>query len=220
MAVLGLGGAAVWLVVFSSVLTVDDVRVSGADGELADIVRDTAQVPMGEKLIRVDTAEIAERVRGIGELDDASVSRSWPSAVTIRVSPREPLAVVADDESWWRIDAEGVLFGATSERPDDLPAIDVTVEPDRDAERAEGVAVATTLPGAVAEIVELVTVESRADVRLELAGGPMVLWGTAERTADKAAVLLALIDEYAANDDDSPPKVYDVSAPDRPAVTP
>lgn len=213
-------GAVVWLVGFSNVLTVEDVAVSGADGELSEVVLDTADVPIGEQLIYVDTEAIAGRVREIRELADASVSRSWPSGVTISVSPREPRAVVADDSSWWHIDADGVLFGETSEQPSDLPVVEVTVAPDRDVERAAGVTVVTQLPESVASLVEEVTVESRADIRLELVDGPVVKWGTAERAGDKAAVLLALVEEYEDRDADSPPAVYDVSSPDRPAITP
>ena len=51
---------------------------------------------------------------------------------------------------------------------------------------------------------------SAADVRLLLSDGTTVVWGTADRSARKAEVLLALLGH--------PARGYDVSAPDRPAL--
>lgn len=220
LAVLALGGAGVWLVAFSDVLTVADVQVDGVDGELADAVRDAADVPMGEQLIYLETGGIQARVQEIPELAEVSVSRSWPNSVTISVSRRVPLAAVADDRRWWSVDADGVLFGRSSSQPKNLPVIEAPLASDDRDVRAAAVAVATSLPKKFARQVDVVVAESIADIRLELADGPVVRWGTAERSDEKAAVLSALIDEYAHGDDAEPPEVYDVSAPERPAVSP
>src|SRR5699024_6814876 len=81
VAVLTVGtvGALGWVVGWSDVLAVDDVRVSGAQEPLSTTVVDAAEVPIGMPLIRIDTDGIAARVSAVPEVADVSVSRSWPS---------------------------------------------------------------------------------------------------------------------------------------------
>jgi cell division protein FtsQ len=206
-------GAVVWLVGWSSVLAVSDVRVDGAEGRLRDRIVDVAEVPVGQPLIRVDVEAIGERVGEVADVAGVSVVRSWPRSVTIEVAARRPVAAVPDEDSWWLVDAEGVLFAESGDRPEGLPVLDASVDDSARRTRAAGVAVITSLAPAVAELVETVEAESEADITLELTSGASVSWGTAESGAEKSRVLLALIDR-----EEGEPSDYDLSAPDRPAV--
>ncbi|AYY12846.1 FtsQ-type POTRA domain-containing protein [Actinobacteria bacterium YIM 96077] len=213
--VLAAAAGATWLVGWSSVLSVRDVRVTGVEGDVVDEVRDTAEVPEGVPLARVDTGDVGERVAELPEVGDVDVHRSWPHSITIEVEPRVPAAAIRDGSSWWSVDEEGVLFGESDSAPENVPVLVAPTEETAQLARATGVAVLTGLPDSIDELVEQVEVESVADVRLLLESGATVRWGTDERTADKARVLLALMDEH-----EETPSAYDVSAPDSPSVVP
>lgn len=210
-------GGLVWLVAFSGVLAVQNVRVTGVDGELSGKVEAVADVPMGDPLVRVDTASIRARVQEIPEVGGVGVHRSWPSSLTIAVTPRIAVAAVPDGSSWLRADAGGTLFAESQKRPKDLPVLKApTGDDDRaQAARAAGATVAASLPDRIARLVDGVSAESVASVRLELSDGPAVLWGASERNSHKADVLWALMRKQ-----DDPPSEYDISAPDHPTVTP
>lgn len=220
LALLAVGAvsALAWLVGWSSVLSVKSVTVQGVPS-LSDEVLSLAEVPMGTPLARVDTDAIAGRVAELPEAAAVDVRRSWPSTLTIEVTPREPVAAVSADGSWWSVDETGALFGASDGRPDGLPLLtapggDESSDVD-EAVRAAGVTVLTGLPPSLYELVETVEARSEADIRLGLTDGTTVRWGTADDLDRKADVLLALI---AAQEE--PPSAYDVTAPDHPAVDP
>ncbi|SDU75873.1 cell division protein FtsQ/DivIB [Jiangella alkaliphila] len=217
--VLAVVSGLVWLVGWSSVLSVKSVSVEGVPSSLTDEVLSLAEAPVGTPLARVDTDAIADRVADLPEAASVDVRRSWPTTLTIDVTPREPVAAVSADGSWWSVDDTGALFGASDSRPDGLPVLtaagdDSSSDVD-DAVRAAGVTVLTGLPASLYELVDTVEARSEADVRLGLADGAEVRWGTADDIDRKAEVLLALI---AAQEE--PPSSYDVSAPEHPAVNP
>jgi cell division protein FtsQ len=211
VAVAAVAGA-VWLVGWSNVTAVETVRVEGAGGELAGQVEQVADAPLGEPLIRVDTDAMAARVRDLPELASVSVARSWPRTVVVSVTPRVASATIPDGDTWWLVDTAGVLFGQTSDQPAGLPALDAPVDAGASTTRAAGVAVLGGLPAGVRELVGAVSAESEADVRLELVDGATVRWGGPVDADRKAEVLMALLDQEAS--------VYDVSAPERPAIIP
>ncbi|TDC47050.1 FtsQ-type POTRA domain-containing protein [Jiangella ureilytica] len=221
LVLLGVGAvsALAWLVGWSSVLSVKSVSVEGVPSSLSDEVLSLADAPVGTPLARVDTDAIRDRVAGLPEAASVDVSRSWPTTLTIEVTPREPVAAVSADGSWWNVDETGALFGAADGRPDGLPVLTAPGADDDsevdEAVRAAGVTVLTGLPPSLYELVETVEARSEADIRLGLTDGATVRWGTADDLDRKAEVLLALI---AAQDE--PPSAYDVTAPDHPAVDP
>lgn len=213
--VVGAVGSAAWLVGWSSVLAVREVSVSGADGGLAAEIEEVAEVPIGVPLIRVDTGKVADRVEELSEVGEVEIRRSWPQTLTIEVQPRVAVAAVPDGRRWWSVDEHGVLFGRVDAAPDGLPVLEAPTADSATLARSTGAAVLTGLPSSVEKLVESVRVESAADVRLLLDDDVTVLWGTAERSEDKARALLALIERQ-----EEPPTSYDVSAPDKPAVVP
>lgn len=212
---LAAAGALVWLVGWSTVLAVEEVRVEGASARLEEQVIDAAEVPLGRPLARLDTKAVAERVDALPDVGEVEVRRSWPNAVTIEVSPRVPAAAVVDGDTWWNVDKEGVMFAPSTTQPDGVPVLDAPVDDEESATRAAGVEVVTSLPTELRDLVASVEADSEADIRLTLTDGASVRWGTSTRNEDKAAVLIALI-----ADQDEVPSVFDVSAPDHPAVRP
>jgi cell division protein FtsQ len=204
-----------WLFGWSDLTALESVRVSGADGLVAEAVLDAADPPLGVQLIRVDTDAVADRVRTVADVEAASVHRSWLRSLTIEVTERVPAAALDDDGAWWQIDESGVLFGESATPPADLPVLVAPADASESAmaARAAGVAVLAGLPDDLLELVETVSAPTEASVELTLADGVTVRWGTADDSEHKADVLVALL---AAEEGSG----YDVSAPDSPAVRP
>ncbi|MDA2987053.1 MAG: FtsQ-type POTRA domain-containing protein [Actinomycetota bacterium] len=65
----------VWIVWFSSLLDVRDVRVLGAEGARADEVSTVASIPLGVPLARLDTAEAERALRQLPWVAAAEVRR-------------------------------------------------------------------------------------------------------------------------------------------------
>ena len=226
MVVLVVLGGLGWLVGWSDAFAVQEVRVEAGGGEqaddetgdvvAADDVIEAADVAMGTPLIRLDTDGIADRVADVPEVADVVVHRSWPSAVTLEVTARTAVATVPDGEdTWWQVDADGVLFGVDTSRPEGLTVLRAELDDEAAPKRAAGVAVLGELSAEIVDRVREIHVESPADIRLELDDDIEVRWGTADDTPRKAAVLAALMAEQ-----EDLPDVYDVSAPEAPAVDP
>ncbi len=214
LAVAGATGGVAWLVGWSDVTALDEVRVTGARGQLKEAVIAAVPAPLGTPLIRVDTERLAAAARRLPAVEAAAARRSWPNAVVIDVTPRTPAAAVTDGSAWWLVDRHGVLFGESSRQPADLPVLDAPTDADAAAARAAGVAVLGGLPGDLREAVTAVAAPTAASVELSLDSGATVVWGTADHTARKAEVLRALLDSA------EPASVYDVSAPSNPAIRP
>ena len=211
LAVAAVGGA-VWLLGWSDVTKLETVRVEGTDSPLADQVLSVAAAQVGSQLIRVDTTALGKRVAELPEISAVSVERSWPRTLVVAVTPRVAAATIGDGDTWWLVDETGALFGRTNAQPSDLPVLDAPVTDAAEATRAVGVAVLTDLPVDLRQLVATVSARSEADVQLGLVSGATVLWGDSAKGDRKAEVLLALLGEEATT--------YDVSAPERPALTP
>lgn len=214
LAAVGVVGVLAWVVGWSDVLALRQVSVAGVDGEQRDEVVDVAQAPVGTPLARVDTGAIESRVGNLPETAEVEVHRSWPNTLTIEVTPREAVAAVESGGRWFGVDESGVLFDESGSRPEGLPVLDASSADEDDAVRAAGVRVLTRLPAAVLDLVDQVEAHSEADVRLSMSDGATVELGTPDEIARKAEVLLALIEAQ-----DEAASVYDVSAPNHPAVT-
>jgi cell division protein FtsQ len=204
-----LAGAAVWAVYFSSLLAVSSVQVRGVHDVQRSTVLSAAQVPVGDQLARLDTDAIARRVRAITQVADAKVSRAWPHRVVITVTERVPVAAVTDGSRYELVDAEGVAFRTVPKQPTDLP-VALIAGPRREVTIRSVVAVSAALPADLRGRVRSITAGSPDSIELRLDGGVKVVWGSAEQSDRKVAVLAALMHRKAT--------VYDVSAPDLPVT--
>ena len=207
--VLLLVGGGTWLVFFSSVVTVREVSVRGNQTMSALRVEAVAKAPMGRQLARVDLGAIEARIESIPAVRSVSVSRSWPHTIAISITERTPVAVVDRGAGLQAVDMDGVLFGSYARKPDDLPLI-ATAPAVRSEALAEAARVVTSLRPDIAAEVERVDVESVDRIRLRLTGGRTVMWGSAEDSSQKAAVLAVLLEQ--------PGNEIDVSVPGRPTT--
>lgn len=201
--VIGIG--VVWLVWFSSVLSVRDVRVVGVEGARAGEVLAVAGVPVGVPLARLDVTSAEQRVRDLPWVASVEIRRGWPSEAVVAIEPRVPVAALESDPRRSAVDASGVVFTSAEPLPRRFPRL-----------RAEGaaleaaVAVLQSLPPDIRDRVVTVAATTRDDVDLFLRSGDEVRWGSADQAEMKAEVLRALLTRKA--------DMYDVSAPELPTT--
>ncbi len=203
-----LAAAAAWVIWFSSVLAVKDVRVVGVDGPRVQAVLDAAAIPAGVAMARMDADTPQRAVLALSWVQSAEVRRGWPTEVVIAVTPRVPIAGIASaggTSGRSAVDAQGVVFEPVGALPKGLPTVS-----------AEGVgltsamAVLASLPADLAPRVVSLSATTRDSVDLTLRSGDLVHWGSAEQAEAKAQVLRALMRRKA--------DVYDVSAPEVPTT--
>lgn len=201
--------ASVWLVFFSSLLSVSSVRITGHDLLAPELVRRAAAVPQGEPLATVDLAAIAARVETLAPVRSVDVSRTWPDGVRIVVGEREAVAVVDRGGVVQGMDAEGVIFRDYPSAPEDLPMIETSVGTQPEV-LAEAATVAAVLPAELAAKVEVMEIGTIDTISLRLRGGRTVVWGSAEDSTNKAKVIALLLRQNAST--------YDVSVPGQPTI--
>ncbi len=197
----------VWVVWFSTLLTVREVRVLGATSVSSDLVRQQADVPARQPLARVDVDAISSRVAAIPRVASVEVRRGWPDVLVIVVTERVPLVVVAQGSAFVYLDSTGASFGEAGRQPSTVPLLAPTSE----AARATTLAVVAAMPSDLRATVEQVRGRTIDDVVLVLRDGSKVQWGNADRSDRKAIVLRSLLPLRAAR--------YDVSAPDLPTTS-
>ncbi len=205
-------GAVVYLVGFSSVLALhaEEVEITGAS-EVVDTaaVAGVVAAQEGQPLIRLSTGTMAEEVRQVSGVLDAEVTRQWPRGLSVHLTPRTPVATVPEGEEYLVLDAEAVQLDRVDEPREDLPVVEVDVGSDSAARTLQAaVSVLGQLPPALFEEVEVAAALSPDQVELTLADGALVVWGSAEESDLKVAVLDTLRQV--------PAGVYDVSAPRHP----
>ncbi len=195
---------------FTPLMSVRDIEVIGIDAVTREEVLDAAQVQPGTPLLQVDTGEVADRVAMIRRVASTRVQRQYPSVLRIVVVERVPVVVKDFPDGPHLFDSDGVDF-ATAPPPPTLPYLDVDGDPGpTDPATMAALEVMTALAPEVADQVSRVAAPSVASITLTLADGRVVVWGGADRTAEKAQKLAALLTR--------PGHVYDVSSPDLPTV--
>lgn len=202
------GGVAV--VTLSPLMSLTTIEVTGASrldpAEIVSALDDHVGTPLA--FLRDD--EIA------ADLADFTLVRSFateivpPNTLIVRIVERSPIGARETPTGIESVDAAGVVIEVTDVIPEGVPIIEV---PNDDEGVAFG-AVSDVLVAAPRELIARiasVSATTRDDVTFELRdSGHVVVWGDAERSAQKLRVLDAAISAT----DQAVRWVYDVSAPD------
>ena len=194
---------------FTPVMSARSVVVVGTGLVTRDEVIDVAQVRLGTPLLQIDTDVVADRVAGIRRVASARVQREYPSELRITIVERVPVVLKDFSDGPHLFDRDGVDF-ATAPPPPGLPYIDVDNPGPTDPPTRAALQVMTALRPEVVAQVGRIAAPSVAAITLTLADGRTVVWGTTDRTDEKAEKLAALLTQ--------PGRVYDVSSPDLPTV--
>jgi len=205
MVLVGLG----LLLYFTPIMAARNVVVVGLGAVTQDEVTAAAAVQPGTPLLQVDTDAVAERVAAIRRVASARVQRQYPSTLRVTVIERIPVVVKAYPDGPHLFDKDGVDF-ATAPPPAGVPYLDADNPGPSDAPTKAALQVMTALRPEVAGQVGRVAAPSVAAITLTLIDGRTVVWGTTDRTEEKALKLGALLTQ--------PGQTYDVSSPDLPTV--
>lgn len=202
--------AAIYLVFFSSVLTVKHVDVRGESLLSRHQVLAAAQVPVGAHLAELDVEAIRARIGALAPVERVDVSRDWPDGVLITITERTPVAVVEISGRYHAMDADGVLFRDFLRPPAGMPRVVSASGVDGGA-LAQAARVIAALPPDLAARVDHVEVRGLDEILLAMRSGATVIWGSDGQSALKAEVLAQLLPH--------PAHVYDVSVPGQPVTS-
>lgn len=194
---------------FTPIMSVRSTVITGLGAVTQEEVAQAAAVQPGTPLLQVNTDTVAERVATIRRIASARVQREYPSTLRITVVERIPLVVKDYPDGPHLFDRDGVDF-ATAPPPPGLPYLDAEAPGPTDEPTKAALQVLTALSPEVAGQVSRIAAPSVAAITLTLNDGREVIWGTTDRTDDKAMTLGALLTQ--------PGRTYDVSSPDLPTV--
>lgn len=208
-ALIALIAASVWVVAFSAVFGVRSVHVHGLRSLTSAEVVAAAQVPHGTPLVRFDSAAVERRLDALPEVAKAAVTTSWPDSVEITITERIPVAYMQRNAGFALIDSTGKAYLTKPTAPTTLPLL---VLPSDDATGASdtyraAASIAAALPSSIRGKVASVQALSANSVTLLLDDQRVVAWGSAERNADKARVLVVLLTQANAQIDVTNPDI-------------
>lgn len=207
LAIVGVGLALV--LYFTPAMSARTIVVTGVGAVTREEVLDAARVQPGTPLLQINTNQVADRVAAIRRVASARVQRQYPSALRITIVERVPVVVKDFPDGPHLFDRDGVDF-ATAPPPPALPYLDVADPGPSDPATKAALQVLTALRPEVAGEVGRIAAPSVASITLTLSDGRVVIWGTTDRTEEKAEKLAALLTQ--------PGRTYDVSSPDLPTV--
>jgi cell division protein FtsQ len=194
---------------FTPVMSVRNVDVEGIQTISREEVLQAMGVRHGIPLLQVDTEVVADRVATIRRVAAARVQREYPSGLRVSIIERVPVAVKDFPDGPHLYDRDGVDF-ATGPPPPGLPYFDVDNPGPTDPPTKAALQVLTALRPEVGGQVGQIEARSVASITLTLIDGRVVVWGTTDRTQEKAEKLAALLTR--------PGRTFDVSSPDLPTV--
>jgi cell division protein FtsQ len=198
-------------VLFTPVLGVRTVDVSGTQALTPEQVRLAAEVPLGTPMIRLDTDSIKSRVGVLSRVGSVDVVREWPSTIVIEITERKPVATFAGPGGVHLVDATGDDYATVATAPPGLPTITVPHVAANDPATQAVFAVLAVMPAQLRPSLVNVSAQTPDSVTFTLTNGKTVIWGDAGDATQKAAVLAALLSQ--------PGRTYDVSAPDLPTIS-
>jgi cell division protein FtsQ len=194
---------------FTPLMSMRNLAVEGIEAVPRDEVVAAVGVRDGTPLLQVDTDKVADRVATIRRVASVRVQRDYPSSLRVTVVERIPVAVKDLPDGTHQFDRDGVDF-ATGPPPPGVPYLDVDHPGPSDPPTRAALAVMVALRPEVAKQVARISAPSVASITLTLTDQRVVVWGTTDRTDEKADKLAALLTQ--------PGHVYDVSSPDLPTV--
>ncbi|WP_372512632.1 cell division protein FtsQ/DivIB [Mycobacterium yunnanensis] len=197
------------LLYFTPIMSARVLAITGLVTLSQDEVQQAAAVPADTPLLQIDTDAVADRVATIRRVASARVQREYPSTLRITIVERIPLVVKDYPDGPHLFDRDGVDF-ATAPPPQGLPYLDADTPGPTDLPTLAALQVLTSLRPEVASQVSRIGAPSVASITLTLFDGRQVIWGTTDRTDEKALKLGALLTQ--------PGTTYDLSSPDLPTV--
>lgn len=215
--VLVLVAAILGAAIFSPLLAVGTISVTGTKLVTTDQVRAALEPLKGKPLPQVSDDEVRRMLEPLVQIKSVSTQARPPSELVVEVRERIPVALVKQGEQYQLVDVDGVVLATTADVASvALPVIDGgagTIGKDLFQATAQ---VLGALPTDVLSRLSNASAQSVDAVELKLVDGKTIVWGNAGEKELKAKVLAALLKAPA--DPKNPVRVYDVSAPRHPVT--
>lgn len=207
---IGLVAALTAVLVLSPALAFRQLEVVGAQLVSEAEIAAALQPLYGEPLARVTEERVAEVFAPLTLIQAFTTRIQPPNTLVVTIVERRPVGYVAGPGGFVVVDAAGVRLSTLPDAPPNVPLILVVPDP----ESPSFVAVSRVLLALPAEIrsqVEGITATTLDDVRFTIRDrAHEVVWGSADRSAEKARVLGASLTAAGAD----APRVIDVSTPE------
>lgn len=197
--------------VFSPILALRHVVVDGTSRLDAAQLATAVEGQLGTPLALLDEGRIRRELSAFTLIRSYVTELVPPDTLVIHVVERAPIAVLAAADGFRLVDPAGVTIDTTPTAPEGYPEVQLASGDDVGSEGFRAMAaVLLALPPNVLGQVTTISAQTTDDVTLTLAGSSQrVIWGSAERSDEKAATLAGLL---ALHKRDGAGE-YDVSAP-------
>lgn len=182
---------------WTPLLDVDEVTVTGATHSGVAVVAERAGIRAGDPLIRVDLRGAGERVAALPWIAEVHVARGLDGRVALDVTERTPVATIGSGVAALLVDLEGRVLGPVTEAPDAGPLVALTGLTPAPVgayvdDAADGLAIAAQVavaaPGTIASI-------DATQLTATLAQGGEVRFGDARQLDAKLRSLRTMLDQ-------------------------
>lgn len=202
------GGLTAWLF-RSPLLSVHEVIIAGAPPHLIDQVRVESGIEAGQPLVTIRPAQVEAALSANPWIAGSEVSLQWPQQVLIEITPRLPVAWLAEGGQWALVGEDAVILETAGQAGSGLPTL--VIEASSGLAKLGGLAFLAELgplrfPGAVLE-------QRGPEIWAQVAGYTVRL-GRPIDMERKARTLAALLEQGVA-----PGARISLIAPTRPAVS-
>jgi cell division protein FtsQ len=209
-----------WAILRSPLLAVQLVEIVGSSHVSRADVRRATGIGVGEAMIDLRPGTAVRHLEALPWVATATVSRRWPTDVTITLTERHPIGQVGHGRSWALVDASGRVLERRTARSVGLPVLaDLTARGagSHVARSAPMLAAVAALPRSLRDDVAQFGYTSKGAVALTLAGDGVVTLGRPDGLPAKFASLSTMLDHLGTL---HPGCTLDVSVPEAPTLTP
>lgn len=174
---------------YGPIFAVQRIEVVGTSRLDAAAVASALEGQIGTPLALVDDSAVKAALVTFPLVESYSLEARPPNDLVVRVVERLPVGVFPSGAGFTVVDAAGVALSTAADAPADLPVLEIRGGVKSAAFRAAG-QVLRSLPETLRARVASVTASSPDDVAFTLKEtGTQVVWGSSERSAEKALVL-------------------------------
>jgi cell division protein FtsQ len=189
---------------------VERVVVVGAEQLDPDEIAGALSDQVGTPLPLVDESAVKAELVAFPLVESYTLEARPPHDLVVRIVERTPIGLIETRAGYTLVDAAGVALSTSAAPTAGTPVLSIRGGVDSDAFAAAG-QVMRSLPPELRAQVTAVSATTPDDVTLTLGGtNTQVVWGSAERSADKALHLAKIM----AGKPPADVSVYDVSSPE------
>lgn len=211
--------AAVYAATASPLFRARILNVEGGGKLGREQILHLAQIDTNTNILWLSGSAVTGRLVASPWVKSATVSKSYPSTLTIGVVERSAVAVTHSGAAWMSVAADGTGLETNERMPPGLPQIVGAVGPTvghAAAETTPAAAAAGFMNEATRSQVERILVASDGTLRLFLSAGGRVEYGPPTELKEKADALSGILSW--AQENNSKIRTVDITAPGAPAA--